>query len=324
MTLIFSESNDYSTNNVIDWLIFNFKVRFKRINTNNTTSLLLNTFSNDFNCNTFNIEIENQSINNHTIKSIWYRRGSLKLFKQNLLLENDIQIKINDIINYENRSLSTFINYLLQPMVNIGNPFTQDINKLYMLDIAQKVGLSVPVTTIVSKKEYLINFKNQYDKIICKTIGAALNFIDVNSTFMGYTNLINDDDISSFPNQFSPSLFQVCIEKQYEIRIFYLKGLFYSMAIFSQNDEQTKIDFRNYNTLKPNRRVPYKLPKSIEKKIDKLMRILQLNDGSIDMIVDKNGNYLFLEVNPVGQFGMVSIPCNYQIEKKIAETLSKN
>ena len=30
---------------------------------------------------------------------------------------------------------------------------------------------------------------------------------------------------------------------------------------------------------------------------------------------------VFLEVNPVGQFGMVSLPCNYQLEKRIAQYL---
>jgi hypothetical protein len=30
---------------------------------------------------------------------------------------------------------------------------------------------------------------------------------------------------------------------------------------------------------------------------------------------------VFLEVNPTGQYGMVSDPCNYYLDKKIAEYL---
>ena len=60
-------------------------------------------------------------------------------------------------------------------------------------------------------------------------------------------------------------------------------------------------------------------------KLLKLMKKLGLNFGSIDMIKAKNGEYYFLEVNPVGQFGMVSHPCNFSIEKHLAELLiSKN
>ena len=53
------------------------------------------------------------------------------------------------------------------------------------------------------------------------------------------------------------------------------------------------------------------------------MKYVNLNTGSIDMIVTKENEYIFLEVNPVGQFGMVSQPCNYYLEKKITEYLMK-
>ena len=51
------------------------------------------------------------------------------------------------------------------------------------------------------------------------------------------------------------------------------------------------------------------------------MNLLNYKTGSIDMLLDSAGNYYFLEINRIGQFGMVSIPCNYNIEKKIANTL---
>ena len=105
--------------------------------------------------------------------------------------------------------------------------------------------------------------------------------------------------------------------------MFYLDGVFYSSAIFSQNDEQTKIDFRNYNESNPNRVLPFNMPKTEEAKFRKLMKALNLNSGSLDIIVTKDGEYVFLEVNPVGQFTQVSFPCNYYLEKQMAISLSK-
>ena len=49
------------------------------------------------------------------------------------------------------------------------------------------------------------------------------------------------------------------------------------------------------------------------------MKNLKLDTGSIDMIVTLDGEYVFLEINPIGQFGMVSYHCNYHLEKRIAE-----
>ncbi|MPT35513.1 MAG: hypothetical protein E2604_10600 [Flavobacterium sp.] len=58
-------------------------------------------------------------------------------------------------------------------------------------------------------------------------------------------------------------------------------------------------------------------------KLKKLMKVLKLNSGSIDMLVSSNNEYVFLEVNPIGQFGQVSKPCNYYLEKQIAKELNK-
>ena len=124
------------------------------------------------------------------------------------------------------------------------------------------------------------------------------------------------DDLEKEHDLFSPSLFQNTIDKQYELRIFYLNGISYASAIFSQSDEQTKIDFRKYNGERPNRTIPYVLPKDITERIELLFGKLKLNTGSVDILVDKSSNYYFLEINPVGQFGMVSQPCNYYIESE--------
>ena len=79
------------------------------------------------------------------------------------------------------------------------------------------------------------------------------------------------------------------------------------------------MDFRHYDFDIPNRSVPFQLPHLIEKKIHKLFKALGLNTGSVDLIKSQKGEFVFLEINPMGQFGMVSYPCNYQLEKKVFE-----
>ena len=48
-----------------------------------------------------------------------------------------------------------------------------------------------------------------------------------------------------------------------------------------------------------------------------------INTGSIDLIYSLSNEYVFLEVNPQGQFDWLSKNCNYYIEKDIAELLKK-
>ena len=95
------------------------------------------------------------------------------------------------------------------------------------------------------------------------------------------------------------------------------------MAIFSQNNEKTKIDFRNYDRDLPNRTEPYTLPFDVEEKICKMMNALKLNTGSLDLIKSRNNEFVFLEVNPSGQFGMTAFPCNYPLHKEVSDYLIK-
>ena len=67
--------------------------------------------------------------------------------------------------------------------------------------------------------------------------------------------------------------------------------------------------------------IPCILPDEIERKLHNLMEFIEFNTGSIDMIVTPANEYVFLEVNPVGQFAFVSDNCNYQLERKIANQL---
>jgi glutathione synthase/RimK-type ligase-like ATP-grasp enzyme len=120
---------------------------------------------------------------------------------------------------------------------------------------------------------------------------------------------------------FFPTLFQEMIDKDVEIRTFVIEKKIYSMAIFSQLDRQTQVDFRRYNHNKMNRMVPFKLPTNLEVKIINFMQSINLNTGSIDFIKGKDGNYYFLEINPTGQYGFLSAMCNYNLDEVIARQL---
>lgn len=121
--------------------------------------------------------------------------------------------------------------------------------------------------------------------------------------------------------EFSPSLLQEYIDKDYEVRSFYLKGAIYSMAILSQANSNTAIDFRKYDVVRPNRYVPYKLPDVLEKKMKTIMDLLKLVCGSFDIVKSTGGSYYFLEINPYGEFELLSRSCNYNLEYKYAKAV---
>lgn len=65
----------------------------------------------------------------------------------------------------------------------------------------------------------------------------------------------------------------------------------------------------------------HELPGHIEEKIDEMMRLLGLQFGAIDMILQPDGEYVFLEVNPQGEWGMLEKYLGFPISATIAEKL---
>jgi ATP-GRASP peptide maturase of grasp-with-spasm system len=323
MILLICDSYEPSIDEVIDWLVYNNKP-FARIN---TTDLIESVDLKINEKGERNIILRHSGIkiDFEQITFYWYKRGNLKLKQTpiNCTVENFRTI-MDAQISWELYGLEHYINTYLKTIPHIGSFFDNAINKPEVLYLAGRVGLSIPETLITSERESAINFcEKHHNKIITKSIrnGYYLEVGDVR--YYTHTLQIQKAAIQEFPERFVPALFQEMLDKKYELRIFYLDGHCYSSVIFSQNDPKTKIDFRNYNSLKPNRVCPYKLPTDIEHKLHQLMKHLGMMSGSIDMVVTKNQEYKFLEINPVGQFKQVSLPCNYKLEKRMAARLSE-
>ncbi|TAE69610.1 MAG: grasp-with-spasm system ATP-grasp peptide maturase [Bacteroidetes bacterium] len=320
--LILSEEQDMSTCHVYDWLYVLSDKKIIRVNLEDDVRIAAYTFNN------YELIINAHiNLNSNNIHSFWYRRGAFISKNKNYIYDenlNDIITNVQKNIDRENNSI--FYNIYAKLVKNnksVGDFFTADVNKIHILELATKCNLNVPNTIITTKKEELVLFFNSNSdlRIVTKPIASKLQIRNRHFGVYFYTEIVERADIDKLSDTFEISLFQTEIKKKYELRIFYLKGEFYTMAIFSQLDQQTKIDFRKYNDQNPNRNVPFNLPNDIKNKLKNLMNDCKLDTGSIDMVVDENNDYYFLEVNPVGQFGMVSYPCNYNLEKKIAEKL---
>lgn len=319
MIVIISNNSDLSTSNVIDWLLF-YKKKFIRINETDAITACSICIENQSVDIVLNINGEN--VNLSTIDSFWFRRGRLRLnFPLSLKNTNIDQNGLNSYFNRENNAIHDFIIFSMLQKKILGNYHQANSNKLIALMKAKAVGLEIPTTHIDTSKKGIAKFFHQFKSCITKDIQDTLYYEYGNKKYYTMTSQVQTKHIEQMEESFFPSLLQENLEKRYELRIFFLKGEFYSMAIFSQQDKQTSIDYRNYNEIKPNRMVPYILPQKIKNQLNLFMNNMDLDTGSIDMIVTQDFRYVFLEVNPVGQYDMVSYPCNYYLHEKIAKII---
>lgn len=314
MILLLTADGDLSCDLVIDWLN-HYNYDYLRIN---SFELFNDNIDIKLDDDLLSISLGKINVPLQEINVVWYRKFGF--FEQSDFYKNLQKNYNSEIVRLITREYYRIAGILLSSLKNkkwITNPFVSMLNKFEVLKIAKECDLAVPNSQIINSLEYFSIEEKYIVKSIVDPIIADYN----RNKCMMYTNQLNKDDIENLPDRFFPSLIQEKIDKKFEIRIFYLNGKCYSMAIFSQNDKQTQLDFRQYNWDNPNRYVPYKLSKTDNTKIKKLMNVLELNCGSIDMIMGTDDKLYFLEVNPTGQFGMVDFPCNYGLHKIMAETL---
>ncbi|MDI9339930.1 MAG: grasp-with-spasm system ATP-grasp peptide maturase [Sediminibacterium sp.] len=331
---VLSQSYDPSTDDVLKWMkYFSEEKRILRISEKDIIQVLEINISTVYSFKLL-ITFTNQTqltISSDEIFSYWYRRSYFQFGIRFSRYNNEFEQKFLTALYEFNTEESLLVKksidqFLYNNFVSVNKFEHVHTSKIDNIRTASKLGLKVPPSLLTSNGTALKSFIDCHTKVICKPFKDYIAKFDFEGKeiHFGYApTIIEKKDLEVFFNEpnFHLSFFQAYIEKRYELRVFYFHGSFYTMAIFSQNNEKTKVDFRNYDYDTPNRIVPFKLPKTVEKLLDTFMHTIQMNSGSIDMILTPEKEFVFLEVNPIGQFQWLSHHCNYYIEKQIAKKL---
>ncbi len=320
MILLLTGDGDLSTDLVMDVLKY-YDYPHYRIN---SYDLLDAGFCIDISDNRYTMAVNGQEIDLKTVGAVWFRKfGFFRKSQQYQSIFRTFGTDVADNISKEFSSVLGAVTGVLKDKTWLTLPEATNLNKIEVLIEASNCGINIPNSVVTTSKTVLQDNPDLYITKSIKDPWILRKSEAKSDIFTMFTTVVKQTDLPHIPSVFFPSLIQKKVEKEYEIRSFFLAGKFYSMAIFSQLDDQTEVDFRRYNWQVPNRTVPYTLPKELERKLKKLIKRFKLNCCSVDLIRNKEGNYFFLEINPTGQFGMVDFPCNYNLHHEVARTLIK-
>ncbi|MBB4808242.1 ATP-GRASP peptide maturase of grasp-with-spasm system [Chryseobacterium defluvii] len=322
MTNLLSQNYvEITTEEIMDWLA-SMEIDFHRINGD---FLLKDKKRELIISNNKNKENENYTMNDANV--VWFRRWHQFEYEEQLIIGNPVidHDTKSRLMNFLKGEYMTFCNYLFSKVNRdkwIDHPGTQSLNKLFVLEKASELGIKIPETLVTNDKQSLIEFIKIHNQVITKPLNEVDAFEIENHNFFFDTKLVTLKDAESYSNDFFyMSLFQEAVPKKYEIRIFWLDEEFFPMVIFSQRRKESQYDFRVYDFETPDRMIPYKLDSEVEEKLNSLAKGFGYRHCSIDCIINDSYETVFLEINPIGQFGMVSKPCNYYLEKKMAQYL---
>ncbi|MEH2335612.1 MvdC family ATP-grasp ribosomal peptide maturase [Nostoc sp.] len=264
------------------------------------------------------IEYDNYSISTEQVQAVWMRR----IWEPELSSQLAPQFR-EACVRESKATLDSFWDSLKEARwiddlerINYAN------NKLRQLRIASEIGFVIPRTLVTNKAESAREFFGQVKgKMVSKLLTALSHSMEANSSFFLYTSTVKEEDLQDAESlRYCPMVFQEQIPKQQELRVVYVNGNVFVGALNADVYAAAKVDWR-----KPGIEVGawqhHQLPDEVVRRLKAFMGRFGLLFGALDFIVTPSGEYVFLEINPMGEWGMLEKDLNLPIASAIADAL---
>ena len=254
-------------------------------------------------------------INFDDVDSVWYRKPIYSVPDPNLL-DDDKEF----VIRESDEMLKGMWKCLEANWVNEPEKNDNASNKLHQLVLAKKIGFSIPETIVTNNANDLIDFTKTHKCTIIKPIHSGL--VNEDEHRVVFTNKLESTGQEKYKDIiYCPSIIQNYIEKDIDIRVNIFGNKVFSTAIHSQRVPEATCDWRRANILS----IPhedYKLPSKIENLCLKMLESYGLKFGAFDLIKTKKGEYIFIELNPNGQWAWIEHLTNQPLRHTLIELLT--
>jgi glutathione synthase/RimK-type ligase-like ATP-grasp enzyme len=259
--------------------------------------------------NHFTLKTPTDSIDFAEVGSIWWRRP--QNFQVDPAVKNAAAVQF--AFNESHEAITGLWHALDVFWMN--DPACDGIaqRKAYQLRVARELGLIIPDTLITSDPVAAREFIQRFGKVICKAFSATeANWRE--------TRLVGEEELANLDMvRFAPVIFQRYIEASYDLRITVVGSEIFPAAIYSQETEYAvdcRIDIGRA------RIEAVSIPEQVQTQLFGLMDKLGLVYGAIDMRLQPDGTYVFLEINPAGQFLFIEGVTKQPMAHAVATTLA--
>jgi len=195
-------------------------------------------------------------------------------------------------------------------------------HKIFQLATAKSVGLSVPETIVTNKPAAVRDaFARFSGNMISKAVRSGFAETDSGQLAI-YTSQVLEEHLAAVEDaRWSPAIYQPLISKKSDVRVTVVGERLFAAEIDSQSDAASIIDWRR--TSNPD--LPHRtavLPGPVSEALRQLVSLLGLTFAAIDLIRTRDDEYIFLEVNPNGQWLWLDEILGLGISDAIADWLS--
>jgi MvdD family ATP-grasp ribosomal peptide maturase len=199
-------------------------------------------------------------------------------------------------------------------------------NKQLQLQVAREIGIEIPRTLMTNNPQAVREFAKECPGGLIAKMLSSFAIYEEGKEKVVFTNPVKPEDLEQLDGlRFCPMTFQETVPKALELRTIIVGKRLFTAAIDSQKSEKAKHDWRRQGLVLIDDWVPHDLPSEIESKLLRLMDYFGLNYGALDLILTPDDRYVFLEINPVGEFFWLELCPGLPISEAIASLfLEKN
>lgn len=193
-------------------------------------------------------------------------------------------------------------------------------NKLRQLRAARGHGLAIPPTLVTNEPSAVRRFYDEHGGDIVTKMLTPYSYGMGRGDFV-YTSRVTPEDLDALDGlSLCPMVFQARVEKRVELRVAVVGERCFAGAIDASASAKGAVDWRRAEP----HETPWlrgEVPDEVRAKLAETVRALGLTYGAADVIVTPEGEHVFLEVNPSGEWGMLEYFLDLPISEAIADAL---
>ncbi|MGH3719138.1 MAG: ATP-grasp ribosomal peptide maturase [Pseudonocardiaceae bacterium] len=187
---------------------------------------------------------------------------------------------------------------------------------------AARTGLRVPPTLVTNNPDTVRRFaaRSGPDGVVTKMLGASA-ICEQGGRRVALTQRLTDTDLDDLRGiELTAHLVQRWAAKREEARVIVIGRHVFAVAIRARS-HASYVDWRaDYSALSYE---PIPLPADVEHGIRAVMRELGLIFGAFDFVITPEAEWIFLEVNPGGQFGFLEDRTDAPLTAILADLLAR-
>lgn len=194
-------------------------------------------------------------------------------------------------------------------------------SKPEQLAVASSAGFLVPDTLITNDPEEVRDFAQAHrEEIICKPLRNG-RFSVEGKEHLFFTSLVGREALKSLSEVgHEPYLFQELIKKRYDVRVTVIGDDAFAAKIQSQRSSDGRVDWRRGESARLHHEIE-ELPQEVTQRCIGLVKQYGLHFGAIDLAVDLDGQCVFFELNPNGQWAWIEQVTGLPLRSRLADLL---